>query len=99
MSVDDFCRCTPPEFQAVYKGWAESEQRRQRAEWERTRMECTFILQPWSRMTLKPGDVMHFGWDASAGSETDSATHEGKKLRSKEIWERFKKVKREMGLA
>ena len=98
MSADDFCRCTPLEFQAGYKGWAESEHRRQRAEWERTRMECTFILQPWSRRTLKPGDVMQFGWDDSAGSGTDPATDEGENLTAKEIRERFEKVKREMGL-
>ena len=98
MSADDFCRCTPPEFQAVYNGWAELEQRRQREEWERTRMECTYILQPWSRKTLRPGDVMHFAWDDSAGSGTGPATDEGENLTAKEIRERFEKVKREMGL-
>ena len=94
MSVDDFCRCTPLEFQAVYQGWAEAEQRRERAAWERTRMQCTCMLQPYSKRGLKPQDVMKFAWDASTGS----ATEEAESLTAKEIRERFEKVKREQGL-
>lgn len=94
MSVDDFCRCTPREFQAVYEAWAEDEKRRERAAWERTRMQCTIMLQPYSKKALNPKDVFHFDWDAS----TDSATDESEQLTAKEIRERFEKVKREQGL-
>lgn len=94
MSVDDFCRCTPLEFSKVYEGWAEAEQRRERAAWERTRMQCTCMLQPYSRHKLKPQDVMRFAWDAS----TDPATDKAESLTAKEIRERFEKVKREQGL-
>ncbi len=93
MSVDDFCRCTPLEFQAVYQGWAEAEQRRERAAWERTRMQCTCMLQPYSKRGLKPQDVMKFAWDREMRNEA-----EGEKLSAKEIRERFEKVKREQGL-
>ncbi len=93
MSVDDFCRCTPSEFKAVYEAWAESEQRRERSAWERTRILCTTMLQPYSKNILEPKDVMQFEWDAS----TDSTT-ENKKPTTKETWERFGKVKREQGL-
>lgn len=94
MSVDDFCQCTPLEFQAVYEGWAEAEKRRERAAWERTRLLCTTMLQPYSKKRLEPQDVMRFEWDASTGSATDDT----EKLTAKEIRERFEKVKREMGL-
>lgn len=92
MSVDDFCQCTPLEFQAVYQAWAEAEQRRERAAWERTRMLCTTMLQPYSKRGLEPQDVMRFAWDS------DHSEDESEKLSAKEIRERFEKVKREQGL-
>ena len=98
MSADDFCQCTPLEFQAVYQAWADAEQRRERAAWERTRMLCTTMLQPYSKKRLEPQDVMRFAWDTSTGSGTGPATDEGENLTAKEIRERFEKVKREMGL-
>jgi hypothetical protein len=102
MSIDDFCRCTPLEFSAIAEGWSEGEQHRHRAAWERTRMQCTCMLQPYSRHKLKPVDVMQFEWDASTGSATGSATGpasgKGESLTAKEIRERFEKVKKEQGL-
>jgi hypothetical protein len=92
MSVDDFCQCTPLEFQAVYQAWAEAEQRRERSAWERTRLLCTTMLQPYSKMRLDPQDVMEFAWDG------DHSEDESGKLSAKEIRERFEKVKREQGL-
>jgi len=100
MSVDDFCRCTPLEFSAVYQGWAEAEQRRERAAWERTRMQCTCMLQPYSKRGLKPTDVMKFAWDREMRNEECGMRNEaeGEKLTAKQIRERFEKVKREQGL-
>ena len=98
MSVDDFCRCTPLEFSKVYEGWAEAEQRRERAAWERTRMLCTTMLQPYSKRGLKPQDVMRFAWEmrnAECGMRNEGEREE---LTAKEIRERFEKVKREQGL-
>ena len=91
MTVDDFCRCTPPEFSAVAEAWAEAGQRRERAAWERTRLECTTTLQPYSRKRLDPEDVMRFAWDADTPDG-------GESLSAKQIRERFEKVKREQGL-
>lgn len=90
MSVDDFCRCTPSEFRAVYKAWAESEQRRERSAWERTRMLCTTMLQPYSKKGLEPTDVFRFKWEENEDDSED--------LSAKEIWKRFEEVKREQGL-
>lgn len=90
MAVDDFCRCTPPEFMAVYENWAESEQRRERASWERARMQCTCMLQPYSRHRLDPQDVFRFAWEKNGDGDESLSTEE--------IWERFGKVKEEQGL-
>lgn len=90
MTVDDFCRCTPSEFRAVYEGWAEAEQRRERAAWERVRLQCTCMLQPYSKDILEPQDVFRFTWEKN---EDDSEN-----LSAKEIWEKFEKVKKEQGL-
>ncbi len=90
MTVDDFCRCTPSEFRAVYEGWAEAEKRRERAAWERARLQCTCMLQPYSKDILEPQDVFRFTWEKN---EDDSEN-----LSAKEIWEKFEKVKKEQGL-
>lgn len=95
MSVDDFCRCTPLEFSAIAQGWNECEQQRERSAWERTRMLCTTMLQPYSKKRLEPQDVMRFAWDDDPNGD---ATDEAEQLTAKEIRERFEKVKREMGL-
>lgn len=95
MSVDDFCRCTPLEFSAIAQGWNEGEQLRERSAWERTRMLCTTMLQPYSKKRLEPQDVMRFAWDDDPNGD---ATDEAEQLTAKEIRERFEKVKREMGL-
>jgi len=92
MTVDDFCRCTPLEFSKVYECWAEGERRHERAAWERTRLQCTTMLQPYSKRGLKPTDVLKFAWDNDEEGETTE------RLSTKEIRERFEKVKREQGL-
>ena len=53
-------------------------------------MQCLCMLQPYSRRRMKPRDVMRFPWD-----EEETQTE---KLTTKEIRERFERVKREQGL-
>ena len=91
MSVEDFCRCTPAEFRAVSDAYVETEGRHQRDEWERTRMQCVCMLQPYSKSKIDPKELMRFAWEEEEGSQED-------KLTTNEIWERFEKVKKEQGL-
>lgn len=93
MTVDDFCQCTPSEFQAVYESWNDAEQRKERAAWERARLQCTCMLQPYSKRKLEPRDVFRFEWE-DKGIDPD----DGENLTTKEIWERFEKAKMEQGL-
>ena len=94
MSLDDFCRCTPLEFSAIAEGWNEGEQARQRAAWERARLQCTCMLQPYSKKRLEPQDVLKFEWD----NQIADASKKAERLTTKQIRERFENAKREQGL-
>ncbi len=63
MSADDFCRCTPSEFDEVMKAWHAREERRERMGWEQVRTVCLFALQPYSKKPLEAKDIMRFAWD------------------------------------
>lgn len=63
MSLGDFDRCTPEEFRAIYDQWQRRDQYQERGKWERIRMLCLCVLQPYAKDTLKPSDVMRLPWD------------------------------------
>lgn len=63
MSMNDFGRCTPYEFSAIYKAWQEREQRQERESWEQTRFLACCMLQPHSKRKLLPSDVCRFSWE------------------------------------
>lgn len=63
MSLDDFERCTPFEFNAIALKWREDQERHEHTDWERARFIATAVLQPYSKNTLKPTDVVRFPWD------------------------------------
>lgn len=73
MSLDDFCRLTPSEFKAVHQAWSEHQEATQRAEWERTRLTCTYLLQPWAKRRIAPKDVMRLPWDDEGAPDSASS--------------------------
>ena len=83
MSMDDFCRCTPSEFRAVYGGWRDMAEGLRREAWERTRMECLCSLQPYSKKRLAAEDIMRFAWDDAEDGREDE---EKKSLRTLKSW-------------
>ena len=89
MSLNDFCRCTPSEFQAAWQAWHEWHENEQRGEWERLRMAC--ILQPYSKNTLSPHDVMQFPWEEEAKKPQEEISNE-------ELKRRYREAKRAAGL-
>ena len=91
MSVDDFCRCSPLEFQAIAKAWKERTEQTVRQQWEQARMLCLCSLQPYTTRKMQPTDVMQFPWD---GGQDDNEPQ----LTKAELMERFEKVKREQGI-
>lgn len=106
MSRDDFCRCTPSEFYAVYMAWSEMRERADRGAWERTRMQCLCMLQPYSKKQLKARDVMQFPWDNEANASSSGDRSEGASssrnrdegLSREEIMERYRKARERAGL-
>ncbi len=93
MSVEDFCRCAPSEFYAVWRAYSEREQRLERAEWERMRMECLCSLQPHSKTKLTTRDILTFPWEKEPEGEKEKET-----LTKAEIRERYERAKKRWGL-
>ena len=92
MSFDDFCRCTPSEFQTAWEHWNKWQEHNQQAEWERLRMACLCMLQPYSKNTLSARDVMQFPW------EEDAKTASRETVSKEELKRRYQEAKRAAGL-
>lgn len=95
MSIDDFCRCTPSEYYAAYEAWHDAVDAAERGKWERVRMQCLCILQPYSKDKLKTRDIMQFAWDKEVQVETPE---EKEKLSREEIMERYRMAAERAGL-
>lgn len=99
ISRNDFCRCTPSEFYAVYDAWNERQTRLERGRWERMRTQCLCALQPYSKSKLRAEDIMRFPWDgeneerkaSSSRSREDDMSHE-------ELMARYREAKKRAGL-
>lgn len=87
MSLDDFERCTPEEFSAIFEAWSDREQQASRQSWEQTRMVCLCALQPHSKKALSPRDVMAFAWDDAP------ADHPREELTQEQLEQRFEEAK------
>lgn len=93
MTVADFCELTPEEFSEALTIRQRLRESGERAEWERARMMCMCILQPYAKNPLKPTDVMQFLWEAGERGETArrALTHE-------EEMAEFERAKKAYGL-
>lgn len=76
MGYDDFCRCTPREFNAVVENWDRTRQQEFRNGWERTRFLATAILQPYSKKRLRPKDIAVFEWEKAQTHKVEKSTRE-----------------------
>lgn len=77
MSLSDFIKVTPEEFSSIHQNWLEKEENKHRTGWEQARMMALCILQPHSKSTLHPRDVMQFEWDRDTNIEIETplSTH------------------------
>ena len=90
MSMDDFSRCTPFEFNSIWEKWNEMHEAEMRGEWERLRYVGMFVLQPYSKKTLKPTDIMRFPWDdKKENDESKTFDAEAKRKRYEEAKKRY----------
>lgn len=97
MSMDDFCRCTPSEFYAIHKAWQEARDSEARSQWERTRMQCLCMLQPYSKKRLRVQDVMQLPWDALSEGRREKIGESACELSYEEIIARYREAKKRMG--
>ena len=93
MSLADFCRCTPSEYEKVWALWRKREEEKERQAWERTRTQCLCMLQPWSEKRLEARDVMQFPWD-----ENKKGRSEERPERGDEIMSRYRAAKKAYGM-
>ncbi len=96
MGHTDFCRCTPPEFQAIFDQWHNRERNLDRGMWERARMMCICILQPYSKEPLSPTDIIRLPWDEEKLESVGTAAMEQEDM--PELKRRFSEVKARYGL-
>jgi hypothetical protein len=97
MSLQDFERCTPSEFKAVWDAWQDRVLHAERTSWEQARMMCVSMLQPYSKKALRPQDVMAFPWDAEVTS-SEETTAAPEKLTREEEMERYRQAIKRAGL-
>jgi hypothetical protein len=90
--MEDFCQCTPFEFYSIYEGWQRRRESEDRSAWERARMICMCSLQPYTKKSLSPKDVMEFPWEHEL-KETPR-----REERKEDILARYQAAKKRVGL-
>lgn len=90
MSYDDFCRCSPSEYNAIYASFEHT----RRQDWERTRLLALCMIQPYSKKKLKLKDVMEFSWEHNIPEDADAWDEQMQGLSDAE---RFEMAKKKLG--
>lgn len=91
MSLQDFERCTPSEFRAVFDAWHERIQALERSGWEQTRFLGACVLRYGAKRMLDVRDVLPFPWD-----KTDSRSST-RNLSDAELKVRYESAKKRYG--
>ncbi len=86
LSLDDFCRLTPGEFEAVCKAWRDYEERMMQDSWERMRMNATITIQPHIKGKMTPERLLPFPWEKSKKKA------EAPKVSAEEARKRFERL-------
>ena len=89
--MQDFERCTPSEFNAVFDVWNNWQEKLEQGKWERVRMSSLCSLQPYSKKRLSASDIMEFPWEKKEKTTADTTSRE-------EMLERFAEAKKRYGL-
>lgn len=86
LSVADFDRLTPEEFNAI----VDAGQQRERDAWERARTVAAIVVQPHVRRRLTPHQLLPLPWDKETAAST---THEAPAVSRQEARRRFEQLK------
>ncbi len=98
LSLDDFMALTPDEFAAVWRVWSDRSEATNRDRWERTRLECCCVLQPYTSGALRPVDVMRFPWDNQTAAAGETPKVSAPELTREQIMQRYREAKAAAGL-
>ncbi len=91
LSLQDFERCTPSEFRAIFDAWHERAQSLERSEWEQTRFLCACVLQYGAKKTLDVRNVLPLPWDKTEGQSLTQG------LSDTELKARYESAKKRYG--
>lgn len=61
--MDDFCRCTPEEFEAICKAYHDQREADYKTEWDRIRWHASVTLQPHVKGKMSPKKLLPFPWE------------------------------------
>lgn len=63
LSFDDFCGCTPEEFESICKAYHDQREADYKDEWERMRLLATYAIQPHVKNKITAQKLLPFPWD------------------------------------
>lgn len=93
MSVMDFDRCTPREFNEIVEAWTTEKKNEERAAWEQTRMQCFYYVRMHTTTNLDPKDLFRFDWD-----ERKEDQKENNKKDPEQERKRYEEIKKKRGI-
>lgn len=63
LSFDDFCGCTPEEFESICKAYHDQREADYKDEWERMRLLATYAIQPHIKKKITAQNLLPLPWD------------------------------------
>lgn len=93
MSRGDFERCTPLEFHEVWRMWAEHEHDMEKDRWERVRILASVFIQPYSKRSVKPKELLPLPWDSEGKKESEK-----EEMSKEEFNRRYAEARKRNGL-
>lgn len=92
ISYNDFCWCTPEEFEEVCKAWQETRDAEYKENWERTRLLATITIQPHVKQKLTAQKLLPFAWDKKT-----SSVPKAKRMTAEQRRKRMDEVAKKLG--
>ena len=92
MSLDDWERLRPDEFEACWRAHADCEDEAERAAWERMRLLATIVVQPHCKSKLTAKKLLPLPWDNKT-----QVHNEAPKMSKEEHLARMETARRKMG--
>lgn len=95
LSFDDFCGCTPEEFESICEAYHEQREADYKDNWERMRLLATYTIQPHVKKKITANKLLPFPWDKPAflrkrgQKATKPVTAEESKARFEKLVERI----------